>query len=235
MIKNKVITNFSFFLFLTYIFKNIEKGMIKMKEKIVHYSDIDESLGGFLDLYSEDEDIFDSINYNQFLAVEYLDNMYNENFEYLGYLSYGLLKNINDWIEWSKEKRITPIALMDGSFFTKNNRTFIEAITARCAYRAGEAYYEGNCDRKFIAMMVAFGEGINYLMYANHSELSEIEYRKFICDVFVELDKIYLNTIDQDKIDLLRKTKQCISRVPKKFCKKIKLPKHEFTKRLFKS
>lgn len=88
-------------------------------------------LGGF----AEDEDAIDGTEeefelFNYFLAQDYVEAMFEEDFEMLGEFSSCLLDDIIYWIDYDgkHDGQRTRKELMNGSLITNKNRTFLEAI-----------------------------------------------------------------------------------------------------------
>lgn len=178
---------------------------------------MDFDIGGFAeDEYAVDGD-FEIFNYG--VAENYYDAMLGEEWDLIGDADFSLIKNIALWLGYDDEtKKINEKdiqRILDGSFITCNNRTFIDAIVDEKRVDLAEAYIHlGVKDIRLYILFMLYYKDDYYSVDHPMNEMNFVykgtilnAYRsndrddliKFLSNIFAELDKIYNGFNDIEK------------------------------------
>lgn len=170
-----------------------------MKE---YYND----LGGFAEspevLEEGTEEAQEAFNYC--LARDYINAIYDEDFESLGCIDSYLLDDILMWYEIgggsldSEEEH----KIRTGQVITSKDRTLVEAVLKeRNDWLASTFICNGNHDPRLYALCVTEDEWKGLLN--SNSSMNRLEYLQFLRDVFDLVEEEYGNASGEGKIKML--------------------------------
>lgn len=160
-------------------------------------------LGGFAeapkevsDEFREEDQLRDFEAFNYCLAEDYAAAMYDEDFDSLGHVDFGLFNNICKWINYDESLGNEKLKkdIETGLLITKNNRTFLSAIVAAKNVSWGEFYaLYGVYDPKIIVMLIEYvGDG-NKTFPIEISIKAQDELNKLFTGICEEIESHYIS------------------------------------------
>lgn len=171
-------------------------------------------LGGFAEdpdvLEEETEEAQEAFNFC--LASDYIDAIYDEDFESIGLIDRDLLNNIFMWYEigGGKISEEEERAIRNGSFITNKGRSLIDAVLEdRNDYFALTFIHNGNHDPRLYALCVEEDEWLGLL--SSDSSMSKDEYLDFLRNIFSLIDQDYGEASNEGKIRMLTSIKTNLS------------------------
>ncbi len=173
-------------------------------------------LGGF----AESPDVLEEgteeaqVAFNFCLAMDYINAIYDEDFESLGAVDNYLLDNILTWYEIGGGKlsleKVHDIKV--GSVITSKNRPLVEAVLEdRNDFLARTFIGNGNNDPRLYALCVTEDEWMGILN--SDSSMNRLEYLQFLRGVFDIVEESYSSVSGEVKIKMLSCIKENISSI----------------------
>lgn len=168
-------------------------------------------LAGFAETPQDiDGDEIDFNAYNFCLAEEYINAFVAEDFEVIGDISYGLLKNIIYWCNYddSLGNQELKEQFASGTLKTINNRSIIEAIYINKNISCAESYIDYGVFHPLLLLTII-------LSSQNISVLLDVHDDDTLNNIFINLFNYieYIYQQEKDKKTYLEKIKNGISRI----------------------
>lgn len=167
-------------------------------------------LGGFAEepevLEEGTEEALEAFNFC--LASDYIEAIYDEDFESIGLIDSDLLNNIFMWYEigGGEISEDEEKAIRNGTFITNKGRSLIDAVIEdRNDYFALTFIHNGNHDPRLYALCVEEDEWIGLLN--SDDSMNKEEYLDFLRNIFTLIDKDYGDASNDSKIKMLRSIK----------------------------
>lgn len=171
-------------------------------------------LGGFAEepdvLEEGTEEALEAFNFC--LASDYIEAIYDEDFESIGLIDSDLLNNIFMWYEIgggeiSEEEEK---AIRNGTFITNKGRRLVDAVLEdRNDYFALTFIHNNNHDPRLYALCVEEDEWLGLL--SSDSSMSKDEYLDFLRNIFNLIDQDYGEASIEGKIRMLTSIKTNLS------------------------
>lgn len=175
-----------------------------------------DDLGGFAEepsVVSSDGDYDEYCAFNVCLAENYINAIYEENFDDLGEIDPWFLDQILMWYEVNWELDIEEIKnYKTGMNITMNNRPFVEAVIEDGNDCLAETFIcNGNHDPRLYALCMTETSIFSHVGLLSSDGRGRDEYLSFLRDVFDCVEEDYKNAAAQDKIKMLSVIKERIS------------------------
>ena len=173
--------------------------------------EIDIELGGFAENPEDVDGNFEAFNYC--LASEYVNALFNEDFDIVGSIDSFLFNNICYWYNYKKsignEKEVKE--LEEASFITVNNRTIIDAIYDKKYISLANVYLDNKIYSPKLLLTMLLGEDENIVPITYISVDSREDIDNILKKLYDFIEEEYLK--QENKKDFLNKIKNNIGRI----------------------